>query len=242
MQVQQPAHVPSFKFPLPLLLPLLLLLYFVFRCGSWRSLVSCLWHTSLLPHTALRRRQHACGRYAAFAAKAVLCAWGIRCPGREQGTWHTHAVASETILSGWYIQGIVAGGPLLKHACSVYFVVCVLQMLPEDGVPNLPSTSTLLVPPAPLLKEENWPLLTISKGFFETLAAKGAAAAAAAGGGAAAAAAASAAAAAGGMELDENELEGAGWGDELDLGGEGGAEDGGIEGECYGFWSTVVHI
>jgi coatomer protein complex subunit alpha (xenin) len=108
-----------------------------------------------------------------------------------------------------------------------------LQMLPEDGVPTLPSTSALLVPPAPLLKEENWPLLTISKGFFETLAAKGAAAGAAggaAGGAAAAAAASAAAAAAGGMELDENELEGAGWGDELDLGGEGGGEDGGLAG------------
>jgi coatomer protein complex subunit alpha (xenin) len=114
-------------------------------------------------------------------------------------------------------------------------------MLPEDGVPSLPSTNSLLVPPAPLLKEENWPLLTISKGFFETLAAKGAAAAAAGGGGAAAAAAA--AAASGGMELDENELEGAGWGDELDLGGgEGGAagEEGGLEGEGGGLCLGVL--
>jgi coatomer protein complex subunit alpha (xenin) len=106
-----------------------------------------------------------------------------------------------------------------------------MQMLPEDGVPPLPTSSTLLVPPAPLLKEENWPLLTISKGFFETLAAKGAAAGAAGGvGAAAAAAAASAAAAAGGMELDENELEGAGWGDDLDLGGDAGGEEAGLEG------------
>jgi coatomer protein complex subunit alpha (xenin) len=101
-------------------------------------------------------------------------------------------------------------------------------MLPEDGVPELPAHSTLLVPPAPLLKEENWPLLTISKGFFETLAAKGAAAAAAGGAGAAAAAAAAAGGAGGAaaMELDENELEGAGWGDELDLGGDEAAEPG----------------
>lgn len=108
-------------------------------------------------------------------------------------------------------------------------------MLPEDGVPPLPGSSTLLMPPAPLLKEENWPLLTISKGFFETLAAKGAAAAAAAGGAGGAAAGAGGGGAAGGaaaMELDENELEGAGWGDELDLGGgEGGEEDGGLEGK-----------
>ena len=115
-----------------------------------------------------------------------------------------------------------------------------MQMLPEDGVPPLPTSSTLLVPPAPLLKEENWPLLTISKGFFETLAAKGAAAGAAGGVGAAAAAAASAAAAAGGMELDENELEGAGWGDDLDLGGEGGGEEGGLEGACG--WLVWLHL
>jgi hypothetical protein len=106
-------------------------------------------------------------------------------------------------------------------------------MLPEDGVPELPAHSTLLVPPAPLLKEENWPLLTISKGFFETLAAKGAAAAAAGGAGAAAAAAAAAGAGAAGMELDENELEGAGWGDELDLGGDEAAEPG-MEGGLVG--------
>jgi hypothetical protein len=96
-----------------------------------------------------------------------------------------------------------------------------LQMLPEEAVPPLPQSPSLLLPPAPVLKQDNWPLLTVSKGFFETLAAKGAAAAAAGGAGAAGAAGAAAAAAAG-MDLDENELEGAGWGDELDL-GEGGA-------------------
>jgi hypothetical protein len=109
-------------------------------------------------------------------------------------------------------------------------------MLPEDGVPPLPAAPALTLPPAPLLKAENWPLLTVSKGFFETLAAKGAAAGAAAGaggagaaaGGAAAGGVAAAAAAAAGMELDEAELEGAGWGDELDIGGgaDGGAAGG----------------
>ena len=32
----------------------------------------------------------------------------------------------------------------------------------------------LLLPPAPILREDNWPLLTVSKGFFESLAAGGA--------------------------------------------------------------------
>jgi coatomer protein complex subunit alpha (xenin) len=85
-----------------------------------------------------------------------------------------------------------------------------------------------MVPPQPLLHDDNWPLLTISKGFFETLAAKGAAAAAAGGGGppgaSATTGAAAAAAAVAAGAIDEGELEAAGWGDELDLGGgEGGA-------------------
>jgi coatomer protein complex subunit alpha (xenin) len=105
-----------------------------------------------------------------------------------------------------------------------------------------------MVPPQPLLHDDNWPLLTISKGFFETLAAKGAAAAAAAGGPPGAAATAGAAAAAAAVAagaIDEGELEAAGWGDELDLGGgEGGAAAAGDgfpgEGSIWGwrgFWA-----
>jgi coatomer protein complex subunit alpha (xenin) len=78
-----------------------------------------------------------------------------------------------------------------------------------------------MVPPAPILKDDNWPLLTVSKGFFETLAAKGAATAASSTAAAGGAAAAAAAVAAG--TIDEGELEGAGWGDDLDLGGSGPA-------------------
>jgi hypothetical protein len=113
----------------------------------------------------------------------------------------------------------------------VHSVVARPQMLPEEAVPALPQSPSLMLPPAPVLKQDNWPLLTVSKGFFETLAAKGAAAAAA--GGAGAAGAAGAAAAAAGMDLDEHELEGAGWGDELDLGegGQAGEEDA-LGGEC----------
>jgi len=38
---------------------------------------------------------------------------------------------------------------------------------------SLQSDAQLLVPPTPILKEDNWPLLTVSKGFFESLAAGG---------------------------------------------------------------------
>jgi coatomer protein complex subunit alpha (xenin) len=43
-------------------------------------------------------------------------------------------------------------------------------MLPE--LPEVPSAAHLLLPATPILKEDNWPLLTVSKGFFENLAAK----------------------------------------------------------------------
>lgn len=40
--------------------------------------------------------------------------------------------------------------------------------LPE--LPALEPGARLLLPPTPILKEHNWPLLTVSKGFFENLA------------------------------------------------------------------------
>ncbi|KAI7840084.1 hypothetical protein COHA_006214 [Chlorella ohadii] len=89
----------------------------------------------------------------------------------------------------------------------------------------------LLAPPTPVMREDNWPLLTVSKGFFETLATKDSERAKGAAGGAAAAAAAAM------EELDLGDV-GAGWGDDdLGLGGgaapEGGSEEGfeGIGGE-----------
>ena len=39
-----------------------------------------------------------------------------------------------------------------------------------NGTPPVDSDAQLLLPPAPILKEDNWPLLTVSKGFFENLA------------------------------------------------------------------------
>ncbi|GLI66143.1 hypothetical protein VaNZ11_009877 [Volvox africanus] len=100
-----------------------------------------------------------------------------------------------------------------------------LPELPDDDL------ASLMQPPVPILREDNWPLLTVSKGFFETLAVKGAAATATSAGAAAAPGVGkgrATAAAAAAMELDESALEGAGWGaDELDLGM--GAENGEAE-------------
>lgn len=43
-----------------------------------------------------------------------------------------------------------------------------------EEVPALDPSAQLLLPPQPILREDNWPLLTVSKGFFENLAAGGA--------------------------------------------------------------------
>lgn len=71
----------------------------------------------------------------------------------------------------------------------------------NDRVPDLYPNASLLQPPVPITQQEsNWPLLTISKGFFEgAMAAKGGH---------------SKMAAADDIEIDEA---GAGWGDD-DLG------------------------
>ena len=36
-------------------------------------------------------------------------------------------------------------------------------------MPALDANAILLLPPTPILKDDNWPLLTVSKGFFENL-------------------------------------------------------------------------
>ena len=41
-----------------------------------------------------------------------------------------------------------------------------------EEVPSVDPDAKLLRPPTPILREDNWPLLTVSKGFFENLAAK----------------------------------------------------------------------
>ena len=39
-----------------------------------------------------------------------------------------------------------------------------------DEVPEVDPEAQLMMPPTPILKGNNWPLLTVSKGFFENLA------------------------------------------------------------------------
>jgi hypothetical protein len=53
----------------------------------------------------------------------------------------------------------------------------IAETLPPELLEELQSElepdAQLLLPPQPILKEDNWPLLTVSKGFFESLAAGG---------------------------------------------------------------------
>lgn len=44
----------------------------------------------------------------------------------------------------------------------------------EGSLPQVSGDASLLMPPTPILREDNWPLLTVSKGFFENLAQQGA--------------------------------------------------------------------
>ncbi|KAK9847289.1 hypothetical protein WJX84_005223 [Apatococcus fuscideae] len=85
----------------------------------------------------------------------------------------------------------------------------------SDGLedpPELDPKARLLLPPPPILKEDNWPLLTVSKGFFENLVATG-----------------KEPEADGEIEeLDMGEGVGAGWGDDLNL---EAAEDGEVDGD-----------
>ena len=69
--------------------------------------------------------------------------------------------------------------PLLAGQTALAYVTAATHGLTEDAerlaeglseLPALEEGAALLLPPAPILKEDNWPLLTVSKGFFENLA------------------------------------------------------------------------
>ena len=82
-------------------------------------------------------------------------------------------------------------------------------ILTEAGctVPEVDGTGVLLVPPEPITLGDNWPLLTVSKGFFEGVLAGDISAS--------------------DYVMEEGEDAGAGWGDDLDLdlGGDEGAKE-----------------
>ena len=108
----------------------------------------------------------------------------------------------------------------------------------EAEVPAVPAPgkAILLLPPAPIMRDDNWPLLTVSKGFFESLAVKDAERAK------------SGAVAVAAVAVEDLDLSAAGgaWGDEddLGLGGEDGEGEevfgepmgGGDEGGSDGGW------
>ncbi len=48
------------------------------------------------------------------------------------------------------------------------------EAIGADNLPAVDAGAPLLLPPTPILREDNWPLLTVSKGFFENLAQQGA--------------------------------------------------------------------
>ena len=73
--------------------------------------------------------------------------------------------------------------PALTGQTALAYVTAATHGLVEDAerlaggleeVPALDPAAQLLLPPQPILREDNWPLLTVSKGFFENLAAGGA--------------------------------------------------------------------
>lgn len=50
----------------------------------------------------------------------------------------------------------------------------VAESIGQESLPEVNASAPLLLPPTPILKEDNWPLLTVTKGFFENLAQQGA--------------------------------------------------------------------
>lgn len=85
------------------------------------------------------------------------------------------------------------------------------ETLTESGVavPAIDGTGELFTPPTPILRDDNWPLLTVSKGFFEGVLSGEV------GGDYA------------GYAMDDEDGAGAGWGEDLDidLGGGAAAEE-----------------
>lgn len=83
------------------------------------------------------------------------------------------------------------------------------ETLTESGVavPSIEGTGELLTPPTPILRDDNWPLLTVSKGFFEGVLSGEVGADYA------------------GYDMGEDDGAGAGWGDDLDLDLGGGAAE-----------------
>ena len=77
------------------------------------------------------------------------------------------------------VQVCDAGSDWAAGQTALAYVTAAAHGLSEDAErlaesleekPALDPEGKLLLPPTPILKEDNWPLLTVSKGFFENLA------------------------------------------------------------------------
>jgi coatomer protein complex subunit alpha (xenin) len=108
-----------------------------------------------------------------------------------------------------YINAAVHGlGPEAEELAAQ-----VAAVRPDAPLPSVDANGTLLFPPTPIMRESNWPLLTVSKGYFEGGGMENTSLALGMGD-----------AGAGSMDLGmdgEGEDIGGGWGEELDLDGVG---------------------
>ena len=96
------------------------------------------------------------------------------------------------IASGW----LYTIYNIIEVVSNMHYII--VSPSPPPQLPEVHPNAKLLRPPPPIMQTEaNWPLLTVSKGFFEGIVSKGP-------GGAMAT-----------MEVDEQEPEG--WGDDAEL-------------------------
>ena len=86
--------------------------------------------------------------------------------------------SAQSLLCSPYLHWLSAGQTALAYVTAkTHGLEAEAEPLAEalgDNLPPVDPQAQLMVPPAPILREDNWPLLTVSKGYFENLA-KGAA-------------------------------------------------------------------
>ena len=116
-----------------------------------------------------------------MAQRYDLADAGKQSPCFLGGTSQTGAGAQDLIVSYKPFNALCLLGGTGQTALA--YVTAATHGLTEDAerlagsleeLPALDPNAQLLLPPQPILREDNWPLLTVSKGFFENLAAGGA--------------------------------------------------------------------
>ena len=90
----------------------------------------------------------------------------------------TSQTPAQSLLCPSHLHWLSAGQTALAYVTAkTHGLEAEAEPLAEalgDNLPPVDPQAQLMVPPAPILREDNWPLLTVSKGYFENLA-KGAA-------------------------------------------------------------------